>query len=254
MEIKEYGKQNTRCILLVHGGYVSYKTLRVQIEELQKDYHVIVPLLDGHNINETSELNSIEEEAQKILDYFKDRGISQIEGMYGASLGADIILEILFRQGSFAKYAFIESGSLGVSKMFSIPLVYITKMAMYKGVRGSRYWNNFINKFLVDLKMPEDLWEDTKNLIRHMSKHTIENVQKLVCNYHIKEPQTPITTKCLVIYTSKEKSYMEKPYRKLQEQANMEIRILEGYNHGQLCIGEPLKQIKLLKEWMQPFS
>ncbi|RDU21806.1 hypothetical protein [Anaerosacchariphilus polymeriproducens] len=250
MEIREYGINNQKNILLVHGGYVSYKTLKIQIEELQKGYHIFVPLLDGHNINDKSELNSIEEEASKILKFFKLKNINKIHCMCGASLGADIIIEILFQKGNFAENAFIESGSLGINKILAIPLIWISKTAMYKGVRGNRYWEKFIEKFLIDIKMPKELCCDTKELLRHMSISTIKNVQKLVCNYKIKENVNLITTKCLVVYSSKEKLYMENPYKKLQETIDMKIVCLEGYNHGQLSIGEPQKQLKMLKEFL----
>lgn len=251
MEIKEFGFGNKRIALLIHGGYVSWKTLNTQILELQKDYHVFVPILDGHNLDDDSELISIEQEAAQILSYFENQNILHIDVMYGASLGADIVLEILFQNGNFSKYAFIESGSLGINKLLAIPLVFITKTAMYKGVRGSKRWEKFIDNFLEGIKMPEELYQDTKDILKHMSKRTIENVQKLVCNYKLKASAKDIATKCLVVYTSKEKSYMEKPYKKLASMnRNFSIKCLDGYNHGQLCIGEPCRQLEMLKEFI----
>ncbi len=171
MEFKEFGNQNDKKALLIHGGYVSWKALHVQISELKKkDYHVFVPMLDGHNSNDASELESIELEASRILAYFHQQGIREIDVIYGASLGADIGLEIMCQSNNFAKYAFIESGSLGINKFFAWLLTYVSTVIMYKGVRGNKFCERIIDSFLIKIGMPKSLYKDTKDLLKHMSK------------------------------------------------------------------------------------
>lgn len=250
MEFKEFGKQNEKIALLIHGGWVSWRTLKVQIEELKKNYHVIVPVLDGHNIHDNSELESIELEAARIIEYFTKQDIFNIDIIYGASLGADIALEIMCQSNNFVKYAFIESGSLGINKFAAWFLINISETAMYHGVREHFFWKKFLDRFLIKIKMPHSLYSDTRNLIKHMSRKTIRNVQKLVCNYYLKESIRNIDTHCLIVYSSKEK-YLKKPYDQMKAMvSNMHIVCLEGYNHGQLCIGEPNKQLSMLKDFI----
>ncbi len=251
MEFKEFGRNNEKRILLIHGGYVSWRTLQVQIQELQKSYHVFVPLLDGHNINDDSELESIELEASQILEYFIEKNIYKIDVIYGASLGADIALEILSQAKDFAKYAFIESASLGINKFAAWILIHLSKATMYYGSRGHKIWKKVLDSFLEKLKMPKELYSDTKGLLRHMSKKTIENVQKLVCNYHLKESIQGISTKCLIVYTSKEIMYMKKKYNKMKDMVeNIQIICIDNYSHGELCIGNPKKQVNMLKNFV----
>lgn len=255
MEFKEYSVDKNEIALLIHGGYVSYKTLKVQIEELREKYHVIVPILDGHNLNDQSELISIEQEASKILEFLYERKIDKVHILYGVSLGADISLEILAQNGDICEYAFIESGSLGIPKIVSIPLVKTTEIAMYRGVRGSKLWGHFINSFLIGMEMPEELYTDTKNVLLNMSKKTIRNVQKLVCNYQLKEDIFHAKTKCLIIYTSKEKLYLEKPYRKMKDKMeHVSITCIDNYNHGQLCIGNPKLLLQMMENFIKSFT
>ena len=48
MKYKEYGKGNQKAIVLLHGGGLSWWSYREAAQILQDDYHVILPILDGH--------------------------------------------------------------------------------------------------------------------------------------------------------------------------------------------------------------
>ena len=48
MNYKEYGKENQKTIVLLHGGGLSWWNYREAAELLQGDYRVILPILDGH--------------------------------------------------------------------------------------------------------------------------------------------------------------------------------------------------------------
>ena len=48
MTVFEFGKQNKDAILLLHGGGLSWWNYREVAKLLEKDYHVILPVLDGH--------------------------------------------------------------------------------------------------------------------------------------------------------------------------------------------------------------
>lgn len=44
----EYGKENSDVIILLHGGGLSWWNYKEVAERLQTDYHVVLPILDGH--------------------------------------------------------------------------------------------------------------------------------------------------------------------------------------------------------------
>ena len=48
MNYVEYGKGNRNVIILLHGGGLSWWNYQEIAERLQKDYHIILPILDGH--------------------------------------------------------------------------------------------------------------------------------------------------------------------------------------------------------------
>ena len=50
MNYVEYGKENSDVIILLHGGGLSWWNYKEVAERLQTDYHVVLPILDGHDI------------------------------------------------------------------------------------------------------------------------------------------------------------------------------------------------------------
>ena len=63
---KEYGKGNAKTIVLLHGGGLSWWNYRRAAELLQKDFHILLPVLDGHAGSERP-YTSIEDNAAEII-------------------------------------------------------------------------------------------------------------------------------------------------------------------------------------------
>ena len=66
MRAIEFGQQNTETILLLHGGGLSWWNYREIAKLLEKDYHVILPVLDGH-ADSDAPFTTIEDNAAKRL-------------------------------------------------------------------------------------------------------------------------------------------------------------------------------------------
>ena len=66
MNYIEYGKENSKVIILLHGGGLSWWNYREVAELLQADYHVILPILDGHAESDR-DFTTIEDNAKEII-------------------------------------------------------------------------------------------------------------------------------------------------------------------------------------------
>ena len=64
MEILEFGNKEKDKIILIHGFETPYQIWEKYIEHYKKDYHIIVPILQGHNPNMKEDFNSFEESAK----------------------------------------------------------------------------------------------------------------------------------------------------------------------------------------------
>ena len=89
MNVIEFGKQNRSIILLLHGGGLSWWNYRDVAQLLEKDYHVILPVLDGH-AGSNVPFTTIEDNAARLISYIDTRFGGQILAIGGLSLGGQV--------------------------------------------------------------------------------------------------------------------------------------------------------------------
>ena len=211
-----------------------------QIEELQKEYHLFVPTMSGHEVNDVDFVSS-KEEARLIIDWFCEQNVSNITLLCGDSLGAHVVAEILQMEPEFAKYAMIESLKAYqykgfILKMFSsLGKKVLKKCAKSKGFMAGTYEQQYAS-------------DDSKNTICNMSERSLDNIMIESGNYTINAQAQRINEITLILYGSKEKKECIKNTEILKKQIEKckVIEILQ-FHHGELAIGNPDKHLKYLK-------
>lgn len=108
MNYVEYGKENSDVIILLHGGGLSWWNYKEVAERLQTDYHVVLPILDGH-AGCDKQFTTIENNALDIIEFVNSKLGGSVLMMGGLSLGGQILLEILSQRKDICKYAIVES-------------------------------------------------------------------------------------------------------------------------------------------------
>ena len=115
MNYVEYGKENNDVIILLHGGGLSWWNYKEVAERLQTDYHVFLPILDGHAGCDKN-FTTIENNALDIIEFVNSKLGGSVLLMGGLSLGGQILLEILSQCKDICKYAIVESALVIPSK------------------------------------------------------------------------------------------------------------------------------------------
>ena len=108
MNYVEYGKGNSNVIILLHGGGLSWWNYKEIAEMLQTNYHIIIPILDGH-AGSDKRFTTIENNALEIIKFINDKLDGSALLIGGLSLGGQILLEILSHCKDICKYAIVES-------------------------------------------------------------------------------------------------------------------------------------------------
>jgi len=116
MIVKEYGKSNKDIIILIHAGGLSWWNYEEVSEILKSNYHVILPILDGHSGSDR-DFTSIENNANEIIEYIDNNYNGNVKLIGGLSLGAQILLDILSKRDNICEYAIIESALVFPMKM-----------------------------------------------------------------------------------------------------------------------------------------
>ena len=233
MQYVEYGKGNHDTILLLHGGGLSWWNYEEAARLLQKDYHIILPILDGHAESDKP-FTSIEDNAIEIIEFIDTHFEGSVLLMGGLSLGGQILLEILSQRNNICKYAIIESALVSPSKLTH---------AMIKPAFGSCYglikYKWFSKLQFKSLKIKPDLFEfyfrDTcaisrKDMIAFLQANSL---------YSLKESIKKCTAKVYVFVGGKEKNAMQKSAKVIHQALQESIlQSLPGLYHGEFSINQ----------------
>lgn len=95
MEILEFGNKENKKIILIHGFQLIWQYWEQHIEYFKKDYHVIVPIITGHNQNKKETFQSFEQTSKEIEDYCIDNFGDEICAVVGMSMGGVVAANLL---------------------------------------------------------------------------------------------------------------------------------------------------------------
>ena len=125
MRFVEYGKENHEKIVLLHGGGLLWWNYEDVAKSLQNEYHIILPILDGHAESDKP-FTTIEDNAKEIIEFIDTHCGGSVLLIGGLSLGGQILLEVLSKRNDICKYAIIESALiLAIASGISFGLHYM---------------------------------------------------------------------------------------------------------------------------------
>ena len=193
MRYREFGADHTDVILLLHGGGLSWWNHRETARLLEKEFRVIVPVLDGHAGSDAA-FESMEKNAARLIEWIDAEFGGSVLAIGGVSLGAQVLLEMLAQRGDICRFALAESALVrpsGLTCALAGPAV----RASYGLIRQE--W--FARWQFAYLKLPEawfaDYYRDTCALDRE------DMVRFLRANsaYPLKDALRKISAKVLIV-------------------------------------------------------
>ena len=243
MHYVEFGKENNNIILLLHGGGLSWWNYEDVAKSLQKDYHVILPILDGHAKSEKP-FTTIEDNADEIIAFIDAHLGGSVFLIGGLSLGGQILLEILSQRNDICKYAIIESALVIPSKLM---------YSMIKPAFGSCYgliqYKWFSKLQFKSLKIKSDLFDCYFRDTCAISKKDMIAFLQANSLYSLKESIKKCTAKVYVFVGGKEKNAMQKS-AKVIHQALPEsvLHVLPELYHGEFSINKGIDYANKIRE------
>jgi hypothetical protein len=242
MIVKEYGKSNKDIIMLLHGGGLSWWNYEEVSEILKSNYHVILPILDGHSGSDR-DFTSIESNANEIIEYIDNNYNGNVKLIGGLSLGAQILLDILSKRDNICEYAIIESALVYPMKMTNKLIE--SSINMSYGLINKKWFSKLQFK---SLKIKEELFDKYYIDSSNITKDNMISFLKANSNYHLKNIKTN-KSKSIVIVGSKERPIMIKSAKIIHDELiNSELEILSGYYHGDLSINHPNEYAEKVKK------
>ena len=242
MIVKEYGKSNKDIIILLHGGGLSWWNYEEVSEILKSNYHVILPILDGHSGSDR-DFTSIENNANEIIEYIDNNYNGNVKLIGGLSLGAQILLDILSKRDNICEYAIIESALVCPMKMTNRLIELLINMSY--GLINKKWFSKLQFK---SLKIKKELFDKYYIDNSNITKNNMISFLEANSNYHLKNIKTN-KSKSIVIVGSKERPIMIKSAKRIHDELiNSELAILSGYYHGDLSINHPNEYAEKVKK------
>ena len=109
MKFRELGKAENPAVILLHGEGLSWWSAEKAGRLLQNQYHIILPILDGHGEEGETAFIGIADSAEKLIRFVDRRFGGHVFAVCGLSLGGQIAARVIAERPDFAEYAVLES-------------------------------------------------------------------------------------------------------------------------------------------------
>lgn len=243
MIIKEFGKENEKVIMLLHGGGLSWWCFKDVAMLLKAEYHIVIPILNGHSDSDRS-FTGIEDNAQEIIDFINQNYGGKIFMLAGLSLGGQILLEILSNKPDICSYAIVESALVYPMKT-TYKLIEPAYKLCYNLIK-----KRWFSKLQFDsLKIKEKLFGDYYIDTCKISKADLIAILKSNSDYSLKHTISNTNARVLVIAGDKERKIMISSARKIHNAIpKSELKLLKGYTHGELSINRAEEYVQIIND------
>ncbi len=246
MKFREFGNIENPSIILIHGGGLSWWSLKSVIANLESDYFIVTPIIDGHGEDGSTEFISIKDSANKLVKYIEEKFKGHVFAIGGLSIGAQILTEILSTNPDITQYAIIESAlvyPIRGTKTLTAPT-----FKLFYGLVKKRWFSKLQAKTLyVPKKMFEQYYEDSMKI----TKQSLINIALSNGDYMLKETISCTKAKVLIIVGEKEIGVMKKSANRLHELIpNSQLHIAKGLKHGEISLVQTKQYLGLIESFL----
>lgn len=246
MAVVEFGKQNPDTVLLLHGGGLSWWNYRKVAKLLEKDYHVLLPVLDGH-AGSDEPFTTVEDNAAGLLSYIDAHFGGKVAVLGGLSLGGQVALEMLSQRPDICRYALIESAPVKPMKLTAALIG--PAFGMSYGLIKQRW---FAKMQAAYLGIPKDLFEDYYRDTCAITRTDMIAFLQANCAYEIKTGLADTAAKVKIVAGAREQKNILDSAKLIHSTiSGSRLEILPDLRHGDLSINHPKRYVQMLKEWRE---
>ena len=234
MKYQEYGFGQKGTLILLHGGGLSWWNYREAAALQQTDYHIILPILDGHAGSDRP-FTTIEENASEIISFIDEHLGGSVLLIGGLSLGGQILLEMLSQRGDLCPYALVESAAVIPSKLTNI-LIAPAFGGSYGLIRNREFAKLQFHSLHIDPALFEDYYRDTCQI----TKEDMIAFMKANTSYALKDSLRGVPAEVHVFYGSRETAEIRRSAETIgRTLPGSRLHPLPGFRHGDLSLNHP---------------
>ena len=241
----EFGQQNPDVIMLLHGGGLSWWNYREVAWKLAEQYHVVLPVLDGHADSDVP-FTTIEDNAAGLISCIDTHFGGQVLAVGGLSLGGQVAVEMLSQRKNICQYALLESALVKPMKL-THALIGPT-FGMSYGLIQQKWFAKMQAEYL---GIPKALFDDYFRDTCKISKADMIAFLKANSMYTVKPELSETEAKVKIVAGSREQKSIRDSAAVLNRAIpGSSMEILPGLRHGDLSINHPQSYARLFTEWI----
>jgi hypothetical protein len=252
MRILEFGDKQKAKIILIHGLNIPWQMWVEEITIYSKEYHVIVPVLSGHDIEQNLPFISITEEAEQVKKFVIEKYGKSVYMIIGMSMGAAIALSAVSDGNLQTEYLVFDSGVFVSTNPLllqinnKMELSYINKTKA-RNAKTLKQLNIVYGEKLAPyyIAMVDDAMT-TENFLA--AAHSIGT---FTFPKQLKLPNTKIIafhgTVLMEIQAKKSAKYLKQYFPQAY------IKVFQGNQHGELSVNQPKKFVEEIEKAMRMF-
>ena len=239
MEIKEFGVNNKKKVLFLHGAVTKAQWYLPSIEKLSRKWHIYVPIYKGYDHPFEDSFQSVENTADEIVQFCKEKGIDEFDTVYGLSMGGVIGL-LLYSYHRIPMKNLIIDGS---TKPYEYPK-FITQIVVQLfciSIDLMRKSKSVIQFFFPPERwvLLDEIYDEIHQFFNQMTRKTIRNSFDSSLNYKLPEKLPEYNAKLYYLYGEKEGGgkdnarFFQRIYPPLIQ------KVIPDCEHGELCMVKP---------------
>ena len=239
MEVKEFGTQNERVVVLVHPSLVTWDYFEHVVPLLENDFHLVIPVVPGYNLEDTSDFDTVERHAAQIGDWLVAHDLTQVHALYGCSMGGSIVLRMAIDNKVQVSH-FVMDGGITPYQLPWILTRFIALRDFSMVALGKLGGERLLVKAFSSTEFSDEDLAYLARVLKHCSYKTIWNTFDSCNNYRM--PKEPMRFSGAMHYWYAEKERKERDWdlkymRKFVP--GTEFREFAGMDHGDMALFQP---------------
>lgn len=205
LHMQESGSKNHPAIVFLHGGGLSSRQWRPQLESLSADYYCLAPDLPEQGKSAAEKPFTLEDSADRVADIIRTHVPDAKAHVVGLSLGGAVALELVRRAPDVVDHVMVSGTAAGLGKFLG--WITLNSLWMYKLIPENMLLDMSVRQFGIPEAFRAEFRED---LIYGMKADFTKNFTHALMNMTL-----PTAAKLLVCVGSKETFVAKGEARKL---------------------------------------
>lgn len=238
MKILEFGDRSKRILMLIHGFQSPWRVWEKYIERYKNDYHIIVPVLSGHDPESKEDFISFADDARAVEDYIHENYGEHVYAVFGMSMGG-VLAATLWQNKCLKIDKLIFDGSPLCS--LSAPV----KRFMLRYYYNVTHKTQQRDKKTVDMALGMIITPETLDpfliVLDNMSDRSIENCIEGIASFRLQKGINTSDTGIYYFHGTKANEALGKKTSKLIKRyyKNAVVKCFKGTSHCENSIFHP---------------